>query len=93
MINKIYAIYDNKAKAFMQPFTTQNAELAIRTFKEHVNNPESIFHRHPNDFCLYEVGTFDDQTGLVDNHIENHNLGLAAEFIQDNNPTQMELVK
>ena len=89
--SRIYAIFDNKAKAYMAPFTTVNAETAIRTFREHANNPETVFARHPNDFCLFEIGTFDDQTGIVDNHIENHNLGLAVEFIDIDQ--QMELVK
>ena len=94
MLSKIYAVYDNKAEAFMEPFFATNAGVALRRFADNVNHPDSIFHKHPNDFCLYEIGAFDDQPGDVANWTENKNLGLAIEFLnQPEHPGQMELVK
>lgn len=80
MITKIYAIYDNKAEAFMQPFFAATPGLALRTFEDNANNPDSILSKHPNDFCLYEIGVFDDQTAEIINHSENINLGMATEY-------------
>ncbi len=94
MISNIYAVHDNKAVAFMAPFTTANAGTATRTFKEHVNNPETVFARHPNDFCLYEIGTFDDSTGEIFNYKENINLGLAVTYVEPlTEHTKLEAIK
>lgn len=90
MKSNIYAIYDNKAEAYMQPFFAATPGLALRAFSDNVNNKESIFNKHPNDFVLYEIGEFDDATGDLKKHKENHNLGMAIEYHQNN---QIEAVK
>lgn len=82
MESKIYAIYDNKADAFMQPYFAGTAGLALRIFADNVNNPDTMLNKHPNDFCLYEIGVFDDATGNIENYTENHNLGLAVQYLE-----------
>lgn len=77
---KIYAIYDNKAEAFMEPYFAVNAALASRRFQENVQMQDSLFGKYPNDFCLYEIGEFNEQTGHLTNYDENVNLGLAVDF-------------
>ena len=79
---KAYAVYDNKAEAFMQPFFAGNPGLAIRTLSDNCKNPESIWNRHPNDFCLYEIGEYDENSGELINHETNKNLGMAIEYIK-----------
>lgn len=93
METKIYAVFDNKAEAYMAPFTTLNAALALRSFADNLSDPNSIFAKHPHDFCLYEIGTFDDHTGDIQNYIENKNLGLAAEYLPKSSDSQLELIK
>lgn len=83
MITRIYSVYDNKAEAYMAPFTTSNAGLALRTFADTVNNPDSIFAKHPDDFVLFELGTFDDVSGRVDPYTENKILGHAREYLKE----------
>ena len=75
---KAYAVYDNKAEAFMQPFFSGNAGLAIRTFADNAKNPESIWNRHPNDFCLYEIGEYDENSGELINYDQNKNLACRS---------------
>lgn len=89
-MTKIFAIYDNKAEAFMQPFYATTVGLALRIFADNVSNPESILHKNPNDFVIYEIGEFDDQTGEVINWTENKNLGMAIEYHPSN---KMEAIK
>lgn len=89
-MTQIFAIYDNKAQAFMQPFYATNVGLALRIFADNVANPESIMHKHPNDFVIYQVGSFDDQTGEMINNEQNVNLGMAIDFHPD---SQLEAVK
>ena len=63
---EIYAVFDKAAKAYMTPFFTHNEGLAMRSFSDAVNNPDSPFFRHPNDFTLYKMGAFDDNLGLFE---------------------------
>lgn len=92
---KIYSIYDNKAEAYMEPFFATTAGLAIRRFADTANNPDTMLFRHPNDFALYEIGTFNDKAGTVNCHKNAKNLGLAAEYISKTpeHDDQMRLVK
>lgn len=79
-MTKIFAVWDNKAEKFMQPFFAETVGLALRYFANNIENEESIMNKYPNDFCLYEIGTFDDASGIIENHNENKNLGMAIEY-------------
>jgi len=64
MIVRIYSIYDKKAAVFHKPFTNQNDVIASREFQMACQDPKvvqlSVF---PDDFDLYYLGDFDDNTG------------------------------
>lgn len=79
-MTKIFAIYDNKAEAFMQPFYANTVGLALRIFADNVANPESIMNKNPYDFVIYEIGAFDDKTAEVHNKEQNINLGMAIDY-------------
>lgn len=64
MLN-LFAVRDSKAEAFMPPFTATNKGLAIRSFTDAVNDKSSIFSKYPDDFVLYDLGTFDESTGII----------------------------
>jgi hypothetical protein len=83
MNTKIYAIFDNKAEAFMQPYFATTPGLALRAFSDGANNKETTIGKYPNDFVLYEIGQFDDQTGELENYTENKNLGIAIEYTEN----------
>jgi len=61
----IYAVYDTKAEAFGAPFTLQADGIAVRSFIQACENPESEFNRYPNDFTLYQIGTYDDSNAFI----------------------------
>jgi hypothetical protein len=48
----------------MRPFFMQAHGQALRSFIDEVNNSESPFHKHPEDYSLFFVGEF-DETGAV----------------------------
>lgn len=60
MITKIYSIKDIKAEVFDRPFYLQNRAIAIRSFTDEANNPQSLINKHPEDYDLYEIGHYDD---------------------------------
>jgi hypothetical protein len=66
----IYSIYDKTAQAYIQPFYMHNNGLAIRAFQDNVNDNSgnNNINKHPNQFDLYKLGTYDDKTGVIESH-------------------------
>lgn len=81
---KVFAVLDLKMARFMTPFTTVNAGVAIRMFVDSMS-AESVLVKHPEDFALYELGEFDEETGFLVAHVTPTNLGLAVSFMEDRN--------
>lgn len=65
MIYKIYSIFDSKAESYTLPFFQQTEPMAIRTFADWCNDPNHTFGKHPEDYTLFESGTYDDSTGTI----------------------------
>ena len=66
----IFAVRDVKADAYGQPFVSKHVGLAVRGLTDAVNDPQkqSDISRHPEDFSLYEIGQYDDQSGVIDSY-------------------------
>lgn len=62
---KIYTIRDQKAECFNTPFFQKSHGEAERAFTQLVNDDKSMVHQYPDDFDLYYVGTYDDNTGVI----------------------------
>ncbi|WNK14229.1 MAG: nonstructural protein [Microvirus sp.] len=65
-ILKIFSVLDTKADAFMPIFCLSTTGQAVRAFADHVNDPQSQVSRHPGDYRLAQLGTFDDARGTVE---------------------------
>lgn len=61
----LYAIMDRKLGSFARPFTMVNDAMAVRAFQSAKQDPASELSKYPEDFVLYAVGTFDDDTGAL----------------------------
>lgn len=77
---KIFTVHDSKVGAYLQPFFMRSRGEAIRAFITVVNDRQSQFYSHPEDYTLFEVGTYDDQTGRVEAHHVLEPLGLAKQY-------------
>lgn len=66
MIYILVSVKDNAIEAF-QPISCVRARgEAMRGFQDAVNDAKNgQLHQHPEDFDLYVLGTYDDQTGLI----------------------------
>lgn len=82
-MTKVYAIYDVKAEAYMQPFNAETAGLALRSFAGAANDPQTTIGKFPTDFILYEIATFDEHTGRYESYPEPKHLGLAKEYVEN----------
>jgi len=63
MIVNHYAIYDSKAQHYGQLFPSQTHGAAERLFSDSVNKPDSPHNAHPDDYSLYYIGEYDDDSG------------------------------
>jgi len=62
---KIFAIYDYKLVAYNRPFFLQSEGVAIRAFQDEINNKESELSKHPSDYDLYMIGTWEEYSGMI----------------------------
>lgn len=60
---KVFSVYDSKAEAFLLPFFTSNAAVAIRNFSSAASDAATAFSRHPGDYTLFEIGSWDESEG------------------------------
>lgn len=65
MIMKICSIHDAKAEAWLTPMFFQAAGQAMRSFEDAINNKESEFGKHPEDYSLFLLASFDPRTGEI----------------------------
>lgn len=65
MIYGVYAIKDSKT-TFMPPTVDYNDATAIRNFSHACNQSDSLMRSHCQDFTLYRIGSFDDESGALD---------------------------
>lgn len=64
MKQKIFSVFDSAAQAYLPPFCLHNRGMAIRVFGDMVARPEHAFAMHPADYTVFELGEFDDATGM-----------------------------
>lgn len=62
---KICSVFDSAAGVFGRPFFVPSTAVAVRSFRDEVMRDEihNDLHKHPNDFVLYQLGEFDDNSG------------------------------
>lgn len=76
----LYSIYDEKIKSYMKPFLVEKNGHAVRGFQSMVNDPSTNLNKYPEDFTLFHIGYFDEETGKIDGLKDYVNLGNAASF-------------
>ena len=86
MIHKIYSVYDDAAKAFLQPFFAVTDGLAIRSFTEAVNDPNTSLSKYPSQFTLFQIGEYEDSDARISIPSTPRSMGLAVEFVRTPGP-------
>lgn len=62
---RIYAVYDDKARVYGTPQFMLTDGIAIRTLADVVKEPSSMIAKHPEDFSMYELGSYDEASGKI----------------------------
>lgn len=78
---KAFSILDTKADIFSPPFFFPTTGQAVRAFKDLSNDGQSSVSRHPADYRLFQVGTFDDARGQLLPLDQVEPLGYASDYL------------
>lgn len=63
---EVFAVLDQQAGAFMRPMFLQSRGVAMRVVGDAVNSKTEgeLLASHPEDFRLFRLGEWDDQSAL-----------------------------
>jgi len=78
MKESLYSIKDTVTDEFGAPWPAKNDVIALRHFNQlqRREDPHNSYHTHATDYELWRVGTFDSDTGDVQNsHAKLHKGG------------------
>lgn len=65
MLLRAYTLHDVKALNYSPPFYAHNNAMAVRMLEDLVSDSNTSVARHPSDFKLYCVGSYDDSNGVL----------------------------
>ena len=80
MIMKLFAIRDSKTEAFLPPFMMHTIGEAERALVSHCNDAEHNFCKYAEDFNLFELGSWDNSTGVYSLHPAPVSIGLLVQY-------------
>lgn len=61
-----WSIYDVKVEAYSAPLCSRTYGEAERVYTDIVSDPQGQYAKHKEDYQLFVVGTFDQNTGLLE---------------------------
>lgn len=64
MLLQVFSIFDSAVMTWRSPIFTRAKGEILRSFVEAVNRPDTDFAKHPEDYTLFELGTWDDDKCL-----------------------------
>ena len=64
-IQVVCAVFDQCVSAYAKPFFVPTDRAAVRSFVDEVRrqSPENLLFVHPEDYSLYKLATYDEDTG------------------------------
>lgn len=84
MLRKLFAIYDVKAEFFMGPYCYRTIGEAQREFSALANDMNTAVGKNPEDFSLFELGSFDDTSGMVTMDAQPMQVRTGLQAVQSN---------
>jgi len=90
MITGAFSIYDSKAEYFSAPYFYKTNGMAIRAFTELARDANSTISKHPDDYRLFRVGDFDDDTGTLTSGTAPMLLATGTEVVSEDHGLRVE---
>lgn len=64
---KLFSLFDRVANIYGAPFVAVNAESALRSVVQESRNPDAgPLYSHPQDFVVVAVGSFNNESGELE---------------------------
>jgi len=63
MLHQMVAVFDVKVGAYARPVAVPSDGAAVRSFQDAVNAGDNEYSKHPEDYSMFNLGTYDDSTG------------------------------
>lgn len=79
---KVFSVYDSKVGAYMNPIFLRSKGEALRAFETSINSSDHIFCKNPEDYTLFELGSWDEEKAKFVLHSTPIALGVAIEFVK-----------
>lgn len=80
MILKVFSVFDSKAAAYLEPFFAVNRAVALRMFESAARSESHQFSKYAEDYTLFEICEFDQETGVMVMNGAPFPLGTALEW-------------
>jgi hypothetical protein len=65
MPNRFYAVRDSKVGAYSAPQVMRSDGEALRAFADAVNDKQSPMGKYPEDYSMWRIGDYDEETGII----------------------------
>ena len=65
MMLKVYSIFDSAAGVYQRPFFCLADGEASRAFEDLAGDSEHPVGKHPGDYRLFRIGTYEDVDGVI----------------------------
>lgn len=82
---KIFSVFDSKVGAFIQPMFFRSTPEAIRAFSSACSSTDHEFSKHAEDYTLFELGTWCDESGRFECLSTPTSICIALECISRTN--------
>ena len=89
----IFSVHDSKAAAFISPFFCPTVAVGLRSFAQAASDTDTQFCKFPGDYTLFELGTFDVNTGEISllKAMKNHGLAVTHQIPEWRNFPEADL--
>jgi len=81
MLYVIVAVQDRALAAFNRPWYVQTRGFAIRAFSDEINKKDGQMRGHEDDFDLYILGSWDDETGAFENSTPPQQIAIGKNLL------------
>lgn len=85
MVYEICAVFDSAVNCYARPVFVASVRVAVRQFQDEVNrvSEDNPMNRHPEDFSLYHLGTFEDEGGYIARLEKPERIARASDFFNE----------
>lgn len=83
MLFTVFSIYDSAISTWLPPMYARNKGEMLRNFADGVQDVNSKLAKHPGDYALFELGTWDDDKCVFTVLKAPIRLCMALDFVKD----------